>query len=152
MEREPHGRESTNVLMIGRRSGQGLYIGRDIRATVTSTDKLGMEVIVETPLNVAVTASGEDASAHVAAQFKVEGERQHPGKRTSSVRAEAGQWVRIGRGVSIMLMGLEEREGRYEAKLGINAPRHVAVSRDDFTWEQHLAFVRKRELRTADRR
>lgn len=138
--------------MIGRRSGQGLYIGRDIRATVTSTDATGMDLYVEAPVGMVVTAGGENAAEHVAAQFKAESERQHPGKHTVSVRVEAGQWARIGRGVALMLMGLEDREGRHEAKLGINAPRHVAVSRDDFTWEQHLAFVEKREVRTTDRR
>ena len=133
--------------MIGRGTGQGLYIGRDIVATVVSTNADGIELLVEAPNGVVVTVGGESAAEHVRAQFEAENAANRPGRSARTVKVKKRESVRVGRGIALVAMG--ERGGEWV--LGIEAPRHVAVSRDDFTMAEHLQFVEEREARKGRR-
>ena len=53
--------------------------------------------------------------------------------------------LRIGRGVSLQYVGQEHAGHWGRATFLVSAPTHVAVSRDDFTREDHLELQAQRE-------
>lgn len=53
-----------------------------------------------------------------------------------------GQGFYIGRGIRITILDVGDDAN---VRVAVEAPKHVAVSRDDFTLEQHLEFQRERE-------
>lgn len=53
-----------------------------------------------------------------------------------------GQGIYIGRGITITVVEVC-RDGLI--RIGVEAPKWVAVSRDDFTYEQHMRCVVMRE-------
>ena len=64
-----------------------------------------------------------------------------------------GQAIYIGRGVIVTVVEIGyDDDGRPQVRLAIEAPRSLAVSRDDFTLEQHHEFQRERESGRAPRR
>lgn len=132
------------MLTITRRNGQGVYIGRHAVATIVGVDGNTIKLQVEAPTCDVVSVGGESGAEHVAAQFESE-RSSRPGRRSVTLDVGAGQVVRIGRGVTVRLLALDARGPRVDAKLGIEAPRHVAVSRDDFSYDDHLRFVEQRE-------
>lgn len=63
-----------------------------------------------------------------------------------------GEGVYIGRGVRITILEVtkDAESGAQVIRLGIEAPRHIAVSRDDFTFEQHMKFQLQRSTSRPD--
>lgn len=53
-----------------------------------------------------------------------------------------GEGLYIGRDVRLKVLDVQ-KDGM--VRLGIEAPQHMAVSRDDFTLEQHMQFQLERE-------
>jgi carbon storage regulator CsrA len=62
------------------------------------------------------------------------------------ITRKLGEGVFIGRGIRITVLETYSQNGSIIVKLGIEAPKNVAVSRDDFTIEQHLAAQIRREV------
>jgi len=129
------------VLIIDRAEGRSVYIGKDITVTVLGVRDDVAEFMVTAPATAAVSASTAGMAAHVEAQLGLE--RMGGGPvvpRRMTLRT--GMALLIGRGVTVLLSAIE-RDG--DARIGIEAPRHMAVSRDDFTFEEHMEFQRKRD-------
>ena len=141
------------MLTIGRKPGRAFYVGRDIIVTVTKITEEpaasyhpdGCELQIEAPVEMVVSGPEVSAAEHVARQFKAEEERGHRGLRTVSVFALEGQTIRIGRVLAVSALSFERRARQPSVRLGIEAPRHVAISRDDFTRAEHMRFVESRE-------
>lgn len=139
-------------LIIGRFSGQGIYIGRDIRLTVMNLAANGITVHVEGPQGLVVTDCDLGLATHlekVGAEERTfgTGNRNLPRVgRDYLVLLHTGLY--IGRGVSVTLVELsvEGRRGP-KAQIAVGAPAWMAVSRDDFTLEEHLEYQRDRERR-----
>lgn len=53
-----------------------------------------------------------------------------------------GRSIYIGRGITVTVLDIDTYGN---VKLGIDAPRSIAVSRDDYTYETHLEFQDRRE-------
>ena len=161
------------MLLIGREERQGLYIGRGIRVTVTGVApprNLGIglakhsilgnamqqdadlgraELTIEHPAAVVVSGPEVGAGDHVRRQAEAEAVCAVPGdgvepsiSRIVALWLERRASVLIGRGIRIVIVEVQS-DGM--VRLGIEAPGHVAVSRDDFTIEEHLRFQSQRE-------
>lgn len=134
------------MLLIVRSEGRSLYIGRDIVVTVASVlgerDDRVVEFVVNHPANIAVSPPGTPMTTHVEAQYLAERRPASSGAARTSCFCRRAQAVSIGRGVTVVVSGFESGG---DVRLGIEAPRHMAVSRDDFTLEEHLAFQVRRE-------
>lgn len=129
------------MLIIDRAEGRSVYIGKDITVTVLGVRDDVAEFMVTAPATAAVSASTAGMASHVEAQLQLE--RMGGGPvvpRRMTLRT--GMALLIGRGVTVLLSAIE-RDG--DARIGIEAPRHMAVSRDDFTFEEHMEFQRKRD-------
>lgn len=142
--------------MIGRVKGEGVYIGRDYRVTVTGVAANGITVRIESSLGVVVSDSDFGYPEHLANVEKEE-VRFHSGNPTGGrlgrdfiLLTDAG--LMIGRGVEVTLVSLANDErGRMRAQIAIEAPQHMAVSRDDFTFDQHMTHQERRERRRVSR-
>lgn len=154
------------MLLIGREERQGLYIGRGVRVTVTGvtvperlTTLTGVmvpprtdgaaELTIEHPATVVVSGPEVSAGDHVRRQSEAEAVVPVPGDGvTPMISRIVALWldrrasVLIGRGIRIVIVEVQS-DGM--VRLGIEAPGHVAVSRDDFTLEEHLHFQCRRE-------
>jgi sRNA-binding carbon storage regulator CsrA len=132
------------MLLLGRREGEGLYVGRFARLTFTDVDvALGeVDVAVEHDANVAVSLCLVSGADHLSAQVAAEAVGESAGRKTMYLTLKEGEDVRIGRGVVIQLLRIHPDE---TVRVGVEAPRHVAVSRDDFTLDEHLRFQEERE-------
>ena len=54
---------------------------------------------------------------------------------------KVGRSIYIGRGVTVTVLSMEDGE----VVLGIDAPQRIAVSRDDFSFDEHMKFQVERE-------
>lgn len=133
------------MLLLGRKEGEGLHVGRMARVTfsdVHSTGESGtVTVVVEHEPGVAVSTCMVTGFEHLKAQLAAESAPPGPRLAKQFVMTE-GEDLRIGRGVEILLLAIHSD---YSMRIGIGAPRHVAVSRDDFTLEQHEQYQQDRE-------
>jgi sRNA-binding carbon storage regulator CsrA len=132
------------MLLIGREVGQGVYIGHGVRVTVTAINPTWRaELSIEHGLGVAVSGPLVTAGDHV--RLQVEAEAKDPGAELVQVTT---MWigrrasVLIGRGVRVIVVEVQT-DGM--VRVGIEAPKHIAVSRDDFTLADHRRFQAIRE-------
>lgn len=134
------------MLLIVRARGRAVYIGRDLQVTVCDVtgegDARTTELLVHHPQNIAVSRPGTTYAEHVEAQYRAERGPNTGETRRTAFECGRGGGVLIGRGVSVVVSGFENSG---DVRLGIEAPRHMAVSRDDFTFEEHLGFQMRRE-------
>ena len=63
------------------------------------------------------------------------------------ITRKPSEGIHIGRAIRITVLDIAESadESGMEVRIGVEAPKSVAVSRDDFTLESHLRRQRKRE-------
>jgi len=136
------------MLVLVRGVGRSIYIGRDMQVTVLEMAGEGEERIASLlfvhPRTVGLSGPGVGMAAHVEEQYRAE-RRTNGDVQSTAFAMHRGDAVMMGRGVTVVLDGFEDRTG--EARIGIEAPRHMAVSRDDFTFEQHMQFQFGRESR-----
>jgi sRNA-binding carbon storage regulator CsrA len=149
------------MLLIGREERQGVYIGRGVRLTVTGVapgrryargaedpDSGRAELTIEHDAAVIVSGPDVEAGEHVRLQIEAEvrgASLEVAGSepaRVTRLWLERRASVLIGRGVRVIVV---EVQADGMVRLGFEAPKHVAVSRDDFTLEDHLRFQVKRE-------
>lgn len=134
------------ALVLYRRPGRGLFIGRKVRVTVTALDDTGVGFVVEVPLSLAVNGLDVGLAAHLAAQADREADVR-AGLPLAETPAQHECWLpvsgvlRIGRSVTLQFLGNEA--GR--AALRVEAPSQTAVTRDDFTFADHLKVQEGRE-------
>lgn len=133
------------VLLIGRKKGEGFYVGRGVRLTLLEIEGRTMRALVEVPENIAVSDERLPMVEHMAKQLTAETSKR-PEERAKVLWAFGplgeGDGIRIGRGVCVHVLQVQT-DGN--VRFGIDAPRHVSVSRDDFTYAQHLKFQTERE-------
>lgn len=131
------------MLLLVRSAGRGVWVGRDITLTVLERSSAGLwSVRVDVNSRDAISGPGVTMTEHVQAQFDVE--QQPVTAEYKAVRfygMHAGETILVGRGVRFRLEG----EGDGGARIEVEAPRFMAVSRDDFTREEHDAFQADRE-------
>lgn len=128
------------MLCISRSVGRAVWIGMDV--TITMLEKLGSErwiVRIDKPANVYASGPTCTINQHIDQQIAAD----HNGKAmtTSIITIGTNESIKIGRGIKITLLPTNHAD----ARLGIDAPRHLAVSRDDFSRDEHLAFQRERD-------
>lgn len=135
------------MLLIERDSGRSVYIGRNVVVTVldrvfgAEVETFGLRVVAKGAC--AVSRPGTTMSAHLARQERMEQSRMNGNEVTAvECEVERGETVFIGAGMRVVLLGVN---GNGAARIGIDAPRHQAVSRDDFTFDEHLQFQKERE-------
>lgn len=133
-------------LLIWRRPGKGMFIGRDIRVTVIDCTRSTVRLGIEAPLSLVISKPGVSFEEHLALQVDRDGRRGQP--QTVSERdlvtvvLALEEVVNIGREATISYVG-QEMDNR--ASLSVDAPLTVAVTRDDFTFEEHLRIQERRE-------
>lgn len=130
------------MLVLNRTSGRSVWIGRSV--TVTMLDKLGSErwtMMVEAPKHFAVTGPCPRIATHIQKQYAAEKHGKDQSLISTMITLGSQESVQIGRGMKITLLSID----RDNARLGIDAPRHLAVSRDDFSRDEHLAFQQERD-------
>lgn len=133
------------MLMLWRREGMGAYIGRTARLTVLAVSPEQVSVALEAPLFVAVSGPNVTAEDHLVKV--VDREREGIDGALSKVDVSnltlrKGERAQLGRTIKLEYRGMDAPG---VATIGVAAPRHVAISRDDFTREQHMEFQLKRE-------
>lgn len=143
------------MLLIGRVPGRALFIGRGARVTVldiTDAESGGdrkAKIKVEALDTVAVSKPGTTVADHVAAQSSIE--KAGTGEKWVDHVFEnlgRGDMLSIGRGVKVAVLGIQRvapSARGFLVRLGIDAPKRDAISRDDFTFEEHLQFQAQRE-------
>lgn len=139
VEPEERGR---GELVIWRRQGKGMYVGRGVRVTVLEADANSVELAIEAPLSVVVSGPGTKLDQHLQAQMDREDRTFDDRRDMTLLRLQLGEEVLIGRIVRIEFQG---EEGKGRAALLVRAPLNVAVTRDDFTHAQHMEIQQKRE-------
>jgi sRNA-binding carbon storage regulator CsrA len=123
--------------------GEGIYIGRAVKVIVLDVGRRGVSLRVEAPDTVAVTATTETMEEHVEAQREAEADSFADGDIAFEVHHVAiGGGLFIGNGVTVRVVRVEADGFTH---VSIHAPKHVAVSRDDFTLEQHMEYQARRE-------
>lgn len=103
---------------------------------------------IEAPTGTVVTDTALSLAGHLAA---VEAEERRGVRKDQAsvgreyiVLLDTGIW--IGRGVEVALVELND-----EAQIAVEAPRWMAVSRDDFTMDQHMRYQNERERKNGGR-
>lgn len=104
----------------------------------------GIVLRLETPLDTVVTDSDFGWPEHLARVQRTEVAKPPSGitenlGREFVMLAEMGLF--IGRGVEVTLVSLEVNR----AQIAVEAPKWMAVSRDDFTEQQHMEHQTRRE-------
>lgn len=123
-----------------------MFIGRDIRVTVIDCTRSTVRLGIEAPLSLVISKPGVSFEEHLALQVDRDGRRGQP--QTVSERdlvtvvLALEEVVNIGREATISYVG-QEMDNR--ASLSVDAPLTVAVTRDDFTFEEHLRIQERRE-------
>lgn len=140
------------MLRLSRFPGQGIYIGRGVRVTVADYYQNGATLTVEATAGYAVSGPETSGVDHMMRQ--VEAERyardgQPEDLRPIVVHVLSGEVCSIGRGITVSVISAEHEA---EVQLGVEAPNHVAVSRDDFTLEDHMKWQERRESGGIQRR
>jgi sRNA-binding carbon storage regulator CsrA len=134
------------VLLVVRGKGRSVYVGRDVMVTVLDVRAEGearaAEILVHHPMHIGVSAPGVSMAAHVEEQYRAERAPKGGEAMRTAFVVKRGEAVLIGRGVTVVVSGFD---GSDEVRLGIEAPRHMAVSRDDFTFDEHMTFQARRE-------
>lgn len=131
------------MLLLVRGAGRAVWVGRHITLTVLDRTPEGLwHVRIDLEAKDAVSGPGVPMHEHVEAQFNIEREPATPEfKAVRFYGMRAGDTVHVGRGVRFRLMGEDDGGARIE----VEAPRHMAVSRDDFTRAEHDAWQLERE-------
>lgn len=130
------------MLRLSRFPGSGVYIGRAVRVTVAEYFGNGATLTVECGEPTAVSGPDVSGLQHALRQHQVESGQLLPAPGPTVINLHAGELVSIGRGIVVTVMSAEH-DG--EVQLGIDAPKHQAVSRDDFTLADHLRWQDKRD-------
>lgn len=129
-------------LPIWRRVGRGMFIGRSIRVTVMACTKSQVVLGVEAPLAVVVSPHGVTMEQHLTLQIDRETRTDGKPRDLVTVVLAVDESVRIGREATITYTGQDMSD---RASLSIDAPLNVAVTRDDFTFEEHMRIQERRE-------
>lgn len=130
------------MMTIFRGAGRSIYIGRDLTFTVVDVLDASCSVVVEHPRTVAVSGASGGMASHVERQYFAERRPKGEAER-SRFLLEKGMELYIGRGVRVALVSVLSGE----ACFNLAAPRYMAVTRDDFSFDEHLAFQTARESR-----
>lgn len=136
------GPKPSGTLLIWRRPGKGLFIGRSIRVTILDCTHSTVRLAVEAPLAVVVSAGDVGLEDHLARQLDRDTRAPVDGKDLTTVALLKDQAAKLGREATIVYVG--EDEGQ-RASLSIDAPLNVAVTRDDFSFEEHMTVQTRRE-------
>lgn len=133
------------MLVIGRKPGRHLTIGPDpVVVTVLDSGKQGVTLRVDAPNNVQVTETTEPVEEHAIAQR----EREREGATGTSeevFHVVPGEGVYIGNGMTVRVVRVEVYERGPYVRLGIDAPRWYAVSRDDIPTSLHMKLQAERK-------
>lgn len=133
-------------LPIWRRVGAGFYVGRNVRVTVTDVADDMARVSIEAPIGIAVSGPSVKAEDHLAMQKDREANLVAATEidviTLTLLRSQAAQ---IGRGVRLEFTGCTKP---LQATLEVSAPRNVAVTRDEYSREEHLTRQTLREQGT----
>lgn len=125
-----------------RRASRSFYVGRGVQVTVLEVSEGQVRISVEAPLRIAVSGPPAKLEEHLALQQDRESGAVVDGSDLTAFTLKKGEEVLIGRTVRIRYNG---EQGRERAELFVAAPPHVAVTRDDFTREEHDKFQNKRD-------
>lgn len=129
------------MLLLGRKEGEGIYVGRVARVTFSEIGETDVVITVEHEPIIAVSDYDVPGATHIAEQLKAESSTDTR-KKVKTFTLAASEDVRIGRGVTVKVMEIKPDS----VTIGVDAPRHIAVSRDDFTLQEHLKYQAAREL------
>lgn len=127
---------------IWRRSMKSFYLGRFVRVTVLHVTPSEVQITVEAPLSLVVSGPKVALEDHLAAQQDRENTTRVEGSDLTAFTLDFDEVLRIGRTVSIRFGG---EEGDARAALYVTAPVNVAITRDDFSREEHDALQAKRD-------
>jgi len=142
-ETRSFGPDPSGALRIWRRPGKGMFIGRSVRVTVVDCTRSTCRLAVEAPLSVVVTGPDKTLEQHLATQLDRDVRKQEDDpKDLATVVLMLGESARIGREATITYVG--EESGR-RASLSVEAPLNVAVTRDDYTFDEHIRTQERRE-------
>jgi sRNA-binding carbon storage regulator CsrA len=134
-------------LVLWRRPGRGIFFGRHGRLTVISLEVAKVRISIEAPVSIAVSGPPRSLEEHLAIQQDRE---SAPTDATvqdlTPFDLEVGQKVWVGRSVVIEYVG---PHGRSAAAFEFQAPENCAITRDDYSHEEHLE---KQARRDASRR
>jgi len=126
--------------MLSLDPGRAIRIGRG-QGTVWTPGGVGLCRCGETSImRITLLEAGRRGAARRGARLLRE-----EGRVAKDLDIAVGQTVYLGRSVSVTLTGVDAGQ----AKLRFVAPRCVAITRDDYTLEQHLEFQRQREAEGA---
>jgi sRNA-binding carbon storage regulator CsrA len=128
-------------LPIWRRTGRGMFIGRGIRVTVMACTRSTVRLGIEAPLALVVSNPRASFEDHLALQMDRDA-RQVTGRDLVTVELAIDESVYIGREATITYTGQDMSD---RASLSVDAPLNVAVTRDDFTFEEHMRIQERRE-------
>lgn len=140
------------MLVVGRLLNQGVFIGRGIIAKVVGIDRLRRQVKMRIDLDgtqepAVVTHSSLGEPFHIVQQDAFEASvragEQRPLHGSVVMLLDVGQCIHVGRGISVWVLDVQSNDGI--VRVGIEAPQHVAVSRNSFTLEQHNGYQDKRD-------
>lgn len=114
-------------LVVGLREGRRAFIGRDIEMLVVKSESRNRRafVSVTAPKDLAISRDGKNWSVNMRAFHLYHEQAAFLGRavKVHVIKVEADGFVRIA----------------------IEAPKHMAISRDDVTFEKHLEFCQQKE-------
>ena len=121
------------MFIIGRAPGQELLIGDDVVMSVVDVRERAAMIAVAAPGKIAVNVEEEGVGRHREEQYQREaGTLTSDDAREEFVR-EVGEAILIGREIRVTLVAI--RDGA--ARLGIESPPHIAISRAELGPEVH---------------
>lgn len=139
------------MLMLGRKVGRAIYVGENVTITVThiSRDPSRLATVtleVKHDTRTVVSPEGVSVPEHIQRQMDADHREPlaKPVMQKSTHTLLAGGFVRIGRGITVLFLDKMPDGG---ARIGVEAPRHVVISRDDFSVDEHMQ--RQNERSTA---
>jgi len=136
------GSKPRGVLEIWRARGKGMFIGRDVRVTVLDFTPRTVRLAVEAPISLVVSGGEVSHEEHLERQLDRESRPAVSEKDLTTVVLLLAQPLRIGRQATLTYTGPRDS---HAASIAIEAPTKVAVTRDDFTFEEHLVEQKRRE-------
>jgi sRNA-binding carbon storage regulator CsrA len=142
------------MLVIERSAGEGFYVGTAVRVTVVGIGEAKrpheriVRFYVEAPQRVLVSKEEMGFEGHLsrqAARERVAGRDPNYRETTTVDRTESLSFY-VGRSVRVKVMEVVGAKDGHPVlvRIGIEAPQHIAISRDDFTFQEHLKYQLER--------
>lgn len=134
------------MLLLGRGEGEAIYLGRFVTITVLRVEARAVRVGIEAPTRIAISKPGTATEKHLADCRRLEASGLDD-DTLHTFEARKGDVIQIGRDVRFQIFGIANEV----ARIGIDAPPHMAVSRNEFSREAHMRFQEQREAKEAAR-